>query len=133
MTTHEIITLASIVEKEAAVADERGLIASVFLTVWPTTICFQSCAVQYILGEVKPVLSTKDTQIESTYNTYLYPGLPPGPISAPGDGSIKAALYPENSEYYYFVTRNDGSKGHYFGRTLQEHNENIARAEQNKK
>ncbi len=134
MTIHEIITLASIVEKEAAVAGERGLIASVFLNRLADNYLLQSCAtVQYILGEVKPVLSTEDTQIESSYNTYLNPGLPPGPIAAPGEGSIKAVLYPEKSDYYYFVTKSDGSQEHYFSRTLQEHNENIARSEQNKK
>ncbi len=134
MTTHQIITLASIVEKEAVVDSERKRIASVFFNRLADNYLLQSCAtVQYILGETKPVLSTKDTLIESPYNTYLHPGLPPGPISSPGESTIRAVLFPEESSYYYFVSKNDGSGEHYFGRNLQEHNQNIARAEQNQK
>ncbi len=133
MTTHQVITLASIVEKEAVAAGERKRIASVFFNRLADNYLLQSCAtVQFVLGEAKPVLSTRDTLIESPYNTYLNPGLPPGPISAPGESSIKAVLYPEQSSYYYFVSKNDGSGEHYFSRTLQEHNLNKARAEQNK-
>lgn len=133
MTTHQVITLASIVEKEAVAAGERKLIASVFFNRLADNYLLQSCAtVQFILGEAKPVLSTKDTLIESPYNTYLHPGLPPGPISAPGESSINAVLYPEQTSYYYFVSKNDGSGEHYFSRTLQEHNLNKARAEQNR-
>ncbi len=132
MTAHQVLTLASIIEKEAAVAGERKLIASVFLNRLADNQLLQSCAtVQYALGETKPVLTTKDTLIESPYNTYLNPGLPPGPICAPGESSITAVLHPEKSSFYYFVSKNDGSGEHYFGRTLQEHNENIARAEKN--
>ncbi|HHX87280.1 MAG TPA: endolytic transglycosylase MltG [Firmicutes bacterium] len=133
MTPYQITTLASIVEKEAVAAGERKRIASVFYNRLADNYLLQSCAtIQFILGETKPVLSTKDTLIESPYNTYLNPGLPPGPICSPGESSIKAVLYPEQSNYYYFVSKNDGSGEHYFGRTLEEHNQNIARAEQNK-
>ena len=133
MTVHEVITLASLVEKEAVVSSERRRIAGVFLNRLEDNYLLQSCAtVQYILGEVKPELSTGDTLIESPYNTYLNPGLPPGPIGAPGESSIEAVLNPEKNDYYYFVSKNDGTGEHYFGRTLVEHNENINRAEKNR-
>ena len=81
----------------------------------------QSCAtVQYILGENKPVLSEADTQIDSPYNTYQNSGLPIGPIASPGEACIKAALYPEENDLFYFVADNkDGN--HIFSETYEEH------------
>ena len=80
----------------------------------------QSCAtVQYILGERKPVLSIADTQIDSPYNTYIYAGFPLGPISNPGIACIEAALYPEETDAYYFVQGQDGQ--HIFSNTYEEH------------
>src|SRR5690606_36900843 len=70
-------------------------------------------------------------EVDSPYNTYRYPGLPPGPIAAPGEGAIRAVLYPAAHGYYYFVAKNDGSGEHYFAETYEEHLENIERAEAN--
>ncbi len=124
-TLHEIVTLASIVEKEARVAEERPIISAVFHNRLqsPGMSLLQSCAtVQYALGEVKPVLLYEDLEIDSPYNTYLYPYLPPGPIASPGEDALEAALYPAEVDYLYFVYKEDGSGTHYFSTTLQEHN-----------
>lgn len=118
-TIKEIITLASIIEREALINDERPIVSSVFHNRLYIDMALQSCAtVQYILGEVKPNLTIQDTKIESPYNTYLNKGLPPGPIASPGLASIKAALYPVESDYMYFVAKGDGS--HAFAVTYDE-------------
>lgn len=110
MTINEVITLASIIEREARVSADRPIISSAFHNRLGISMPLQSCAtVQYILGEQKPVLSIKDTQIESPYNTYLNKGLPPAPICSPGAESIHAALYPADTNYLYFVAKGDGS------------------------
>ena len=122
MSTDEIITLASIIEREAGNVEEMPLIASVFYNRLNSAEYpyLQSCAtVQYILKERKAVLSTTDTQINSPYNTYLVKGLPAGPIASPGLAAIRAALYPEKSDYYFFVLGNDGK--HIFSKTYEEH------------
>lgn len=110
MSVRQVITLASIIEREALIPEDRPVIASVFYNRMEIGMPLQSCAtVQYILGEQKPRLSTADTQIESPYNTYLHTGLPPGPIASPGADSIKAALYPADTEYLFFLAKGDGS------------------------
>ncbi|QOX62728.1 endolytic transglycosylase MltG [Anoxybacterium hadale] len=119
MSVRDVITLASIIEREAQVSEDRPIIASVFYNRLKISMPLQSCAtVQYILGEQKPVLSIKDTQIESPYNTYLNAGLPPGPIASPGADSIKAALYPADTKYLYFLAKGDGS--HAFSETYDQ-------------
>lgn len=119
MSVRDVITLASIIEREARVPEDRPVIASVFYNRLKINMPLQSCAtVQYILGEQKPVLSIKDTKIESPYNTYLHPGLPPGPIASPGADSIKAALYPADTDYLYFLAKGDGS--HAFSSTYEQ-------------
>lgn len=119
MTVDEIITMASIVEREAG-EGEKAKVAGVFYNRRNAGMKFQSCAtVQYILGERKPVLSIADTQIDSPYNTYIYPGFPIGPICNPGMDSIEAALYPEATDAYYFVLGKDGT--HVFSKTYEEH------------
>ena len=119
MSVREIITLASIIEREARVPEDRPVIASVFYNRLEVGMPLQSCAtVQYILGEQKAVLSIKDTRIESPYNTYLNNGLPPGPIASPGADSIKAALYPDDTDYLYFLAKGDGS--HAFSATYDQ-------------
>lgn len=134
MTIDELITLASIIEKEAQVPSERKYISSVFHNRLnnPTHTGgkLQSCAtVQYIFlrdtGEIKETIYIRDTQIDDSYNTYMYAGLPPGPIASPGKASIEAAFYPAETNYYFFVARGDGS--HAFSRNLSEHNANIVR------
>lgn len=122
MTNLQAITLASIVEREAKVSQDRPLVSAVFHNRLEKNMRLQSCAtVQYALGEVKLVLYNTDLQIESPYNTYRNLGLPPGPIAAPGEDSLKAALYPADVSYLYFVAKADGS--HVFNDTFQEHTE----------
>jgi len=122
MTISEVVTLASIIEREAKASADRPIISSVFHNRIKKGMHLESCAtVQYALGEVKEVLLYEDLEIDSPYNTYLHGGLPPGPIACPGKDSIKAALYPADSNYLYFVAKPDGS--HYFSRTLAEHNQ----------
>lgn len=101
---NEIMVVASIVERESKVPEERGKVASVVYNRLDIDMPLQMCStVQYVLGEQKEVLTYADTEIQSPYNTYINPGLPPGPISCPGLSSIKAALYPEDTDYLYFV------------------------------
>ena len=115
----EIVTLASIIEREALLDSERTIVSSVFHNRLHIDMALQSCAtIQYILGEAKPKLSTADTKIESPYNTYLHSGLPPGPIASPGYASIEAALFPLETSYMYFVAKGDGS--HAFAETYEE-------------
>ena len=114
------VILASVVEKEAAMADEVPTIAGVFVNRLEKGMPLQSCAtVQYVLPEHRECLTYRDTRIESPYNTYLHPGLPPGPISNPGRRALRAALAPAETDYLYFVARGDGS--HVFSRTWREH------------
>lgn len=133
MSLHEVVTLASIVEREARAADERPTIAAVFHNRLKIKMLLQSCAtVQYVLGEVKPVLSYADLEINSPYNTYMYAGLPPGPIASPGRSALDAVLYPEDVDYLYFVYRDDGTGKHYFAKDLKGHNANIKKARENR-
>jgi UPF0755 protein len=133
MSIHEIVTLASIIEREAVVDSERPLISAVFHNRLKRNYPLESCAtVQYALGEVKPVLTNEDTKIESSYNTYKITGLPPGPIAAPGLASIEAALYPADVDYFFFVAKEDGTGEHYFSRTLEEHNSYKLKVQQNR-
>ncbi len=119
MSVYDIVTLASVIEREARVEADRPVIASVFYNRLEIGMPLQSCAtVQYILGEQKAVLSIADTKIESPYNTYLYNGLPPGPIASPGEASILAALYPAETDYLYFLAKGDGS--HAFSSTYSQ-------------
>ncbi len=135
LSLHQILTLASIVEKEARVAEERSLIAAVFHNRLESDHMpfLQSCAtVQYALGEVKPFLTYRDLEVDSPYNTYRHPGLPPGPIASPGYHAIEATLFPAEVDYLYFVYKEDGSGTHYFSRTLEEHNEYKRKAQGNR-
>lgn len=117
---NQFITLASIVEREAKVESERPVISAVFYNRINIDMPLQSCAtVQYVLGERKKVLSYEDIRIDSPYNTYKHKGLPPGPISSPGEASIKAVLYPSDTNYLYFVAKKDGS--HSFSVNYEDH------------
>ena len=121
LSFHEVMTLASVIEKEAARPDERTLISGVFHNRLQKDIPLQSDpTVIYAVHEFDGNLRKKDLSIDSPYNTYLVVGLPPGPIANPGRAAIHAALYPEPTEYLYFVSRNDGS--HEFSTTLAQHN-----------
>lgn len=135
MSVHEVVTLASIVEKEAIVDHERPIIAGVFLNRLEKPMALQSCAtVNYILQDFTiRNLSKEQMAIPSPYNTYINRGLPPGPIAAPGQASLKAVLWPKRTDYLYFVAKDDGSSEHYFGRTFAEHQKNIQKAKANRK
>ncbi len=120
LTTKEWVTMASIVEKEAVVEEDRPLIAGVFYNRLDLNMLLQSCAtVQYALGETKSVLTNEDVQIDSAYNTYIHYGLPPGPIASPGYDSLYAALYPTDTDNLYFVAKPNGE--HIFSKTYEEH------------
>ena len=116
----QIVTMASVIERETDSDSERAKVAGVFYNRIKKGMKLQSCAtVQYILGERKPVLSVADTKTQSPYTTYLNAGLPVGPIANPGADCLKAALYPEATEYYYFVQGKNGQ--HIFSKTYEEH------------
>ena len=125
----EVVTLASLVEKETAVPGERPTVAAVYLNRLRIGMPLQcDPTVIYALvkeGQWDGNLTKTNLQVDSPYNTYRYPGLPPGPIANPGRGAIAAALAPSDVDYLYFVSRNDGS--HEFAATLPEHNRNVQR------
>ncbi len=123
MTIRQVVTLASLIEKETSIREEKKLISAVFhnrlsrgmkLDCDPTIIYALKQA-----GRLTGRLRWKDLKLNSPYNTYLFPGLPPSPICNPGLDSLQAALYPVSQSFLYFVSKNDGS--HYFSRTLKEH------------
>lgn len=122
----QIVTIASIIEREAKVAEERPLMASVIYNRLEIDMPLGMCStVLYAIGKAgQPVrkLYTKETQVESPYNTYVITGLPLGPIANPGKAAIEAALYPDESKYLYFVLKDPQVGSHYFSKTLQEHN-----------
>ncbi len=121
----QIVTMASVIEREAANDEERPLVASVFYNRIEKGMKLESCAtVQYILKERKEILSRDDTAIDSPYNTYMYEGMPVGPIASPGLNSIKAALEPADTNYYYFLATSDGEKN-LFSETFEEHNKKL--------
>ncbi|MCA1583391.1 MAG: endolytic transglycosylase MltG [Acidobacteria bacterium] len=127
LTTRDVVTLASLVEKETGQPHERPLVAAVYrnrlklgmgMQADPTVIFALQKA-----GSYDGNLSRDDLQFDSPYNTYRYPGLPPGPIAAPGRSALEATLRPADVKHLYFVSRNDGS--HVFADTLEEHNRNV--------
>jgi UPF0755 protein len=127
LTTRQVVTIASLVEKETAREEERALVAAVYrnrlnirmgLQADPTVIYALQKAGRYD-GNIR----REDLDLDSPYNTYKHAGLPPGPIASPRKASIEAALTPADVPYIYFVSRNDGS--HVFATTLDEHNRNV--------
>lgn len=126
LTFHQLLTVASLVEREVAVNEERALVAGVIYNRLKQKMPLQiDATVQYLFDKPKERLFEKDLQIESPYNTYLHPGLPPGPIASPGLSSLKAALWPEASPYLFYVTKKDGSGKHLFAETFEAHKRNI--------
>lgn len=117
---HEMLTIASLVEREAKMPAERPLIAGVLHNRlrrgWPLEV---DATVLYALGRHKVVVTYHDLKVDSPYNTYLHLGLPPGPIANPGLAAIEAALVPAQTDYLFYVARPDGS--HAFSKTFQEH------------
>lgn len=126
-TVREVVTLASLVEKETSRDEERPIVAGVYANRLRLGMGLQcDPTVIYALkrqGKWTGNLTRSDLQVDSPYNTYRYAGLPPGPIAAPGRASLEAALAPAEVPYLYFVSRNDGS--HVFATTLEEHNRNV--------
>jgi UPF0755 protein len=127
LTTRQAVTLASLVEKETGKPEERPIVAAVYrnrkkigmpMQADPTVVYALLKAHRYD-GNIR----REDLSLDSPYNTYKYPGLPPGPIASPGKASLEAALAPADEPYLYFVSRNDGS--HVFAQTLDEHNANV--------
>ena len=123
LTIREIISLASLIEKETAIPSERTLISSVFYNRIQKNMKLEcDPTVIYAIKQVKEydgVINQSDLKIDSLYNTYKYKGLPPGPITNPGADSIDAALKPDSSPYLYFVSKNDGS--HFFSSRYRDH------------
>lgn len=127
LTVRQLMSLAALVEKETARAEERPIVAAVYhnrvrigmpMQADPTVIYALKRA-----GRWNGNITRADLQFDSPYNTYRYPGLPPGPIASPGKAAIEAAVAPAAVDYLYFVSRNDGS--HAFATTLPEHNRNV--------
>jgi UPF0755 protein len=123
-----IVTMASIVEKETAVPEERAMVASVYTNRLAKNIALQAdpsiIYAELLEGTYSGALHHDDLQVKSPYNTYLHTGLPPGPIGNPGKTSLEAAMRPATTDYYYFVA--DGSGHHRFANSLEDHNRNVA-------
>lgn len=124
LSLHQVLTLASVIEKETGSKDERELIAAVFHNRLRKKIPLQSDpTVIYGLQAFDGNIHKRDLSVMSPYNTYRVQGLPPGPIASPGAHSLRAALFPAQASYLYFVSRNDGT--HQFSSTLAEHNQAV--------
>jgi UPF0755 protein len=122
------VTMASIIEKETAVAEERPLVASVYYNRLEKNIALDAdpsiIYAELLAGTYMGALHHDDMSFNSPYNTYKHIGLPPGPIGNPGKSSLEAAMHPAQSDYYYFVA--DAAGHHRFARTIEEHNDNVA-------
>lgn len=128
---NQILTVASLVEREVVVDKERPIVAGVIYNRLKQNMKLEiDATVQYLLGKPKERLLNSDLRsVDSPYNSYLYAGLPPGPIAAPSLKSIEAALSPQSSNYLFYVTKKDGSQEHLFAATYQEHLANIKKSE----
>lgn len=126
LTVHQVATLASIIEREARVAQERPIIAGVFHNRLRVGMKLQADpTVLYALGRTAGVVLYRDLEVDSPFNTYRHAGLPPGPIANFGVDALRAALFPTAVPYFYFVARNDGT--HAFAETYRQHRANIAK------
>lgn len=127
LDVHDTVTLASIVETEARIPAERPMVASVYINRLGKRMLLQAdptvIYAMKLAGTWNGNIRRTDLRAESPYNTYRVPGLPPGPIANPGLESLRAAAFPAQTDYLYFVSRNDGS--HVFARNLAEHNKNV--------
>lgn len=123
------VTMASIVEKETAVPEERPVVASVYYNRLAKKIALQAdpsvIYAELLSGTYGGLLHHADMEFDSPYNTYRHAGLPPGPIGNPGKSSLEAAMHPAQTDYYYFVSDGDGH--HRFAQSLEEHNRNVAK------
>jgi UPF0755 protein len=129
LTAKQVVTLASLVERETPNPAERPLVAGVFYNRLQRAYALQcDPTVQYALklaGRPEKNVQAQDLKVDSPYNTYEHRGLPPGPIANPGEASLRAALQPAQTDFLYFVANDEG--GHFFSKTLAEHNHNVAR------
>jgi UPF0755 protein len=121
------VIMASIIEKETSVPEERPMVASVYYNRLARNIALDAdpsiIYAELLAGTYQGALHHADMQFNSAYNTYRNPGLPPGPIGNPGRSALEAAMHPAKSDYYYFVA--DAQGHHRFARTIEEHNENV--------
>jgi UPF0755 protein len=126
MNVPQVITIASLIEREAQADDERPLMAGVYYNRLRAGMPLEvDATIEYVFPEHHTVITRRDLEIDSPYNTYLHTGLPPTPIANPGKASIDAAFAPAHSAYLYYVYKGNGH--HAFAKTLEEHNANVAR------
>ncbi|MBQ7667709.1 MAG: endolytic transglycosylase MltG [Clostridia bacterium] len=122
MSIKDIVTIASLIEREAKVEKERPMISGVIYNRLKIDMLLQiDATIQYLLDKQKERLLYVDLEVDSPYNTYLYKGLPPTPIASPGKSCIEAALFPTEHDYYYYRTKKEGNGEHYFSKTFEEH------------
>ena len=132
LTKFDVLIIASMIEREVALPRERKIVAGVIYNRLRAGMRLDiDATTQYAIGEWKPELTAADLATTSPYNTRLYSGLPPGPISNPGIDSIAAAARPARHRFLYYVARNDGSDGHYFSSTAAQFERDVARAQAN--
>jgi UPF0755 protein len=132
LSLHEHVTLASLIEKETGVVEEMPLISSVFHNRLAINMRLQTDpTVIYGADNYSGSITRRQLNTPTPYNTYIIYGLPPGPIASPGRAALYAAVFPEESDYYYFVSRGDGS--HHFSRTLREHNNAVQKYLRNRR
>jgi UPF0755 protein len=121
------VIMASIIEKETSIADERPLVSSVYWNRLAKNVALDAdpsiIYAELLTGTYTGALHHDDMRFDSPYNTYRHTGLPPGPIANPGKSSLEAAMHPAQSDYYYFVA--DAQGHHRFARTIEEHNKNV--------
>ncbi len=126
LTVPQVITIASLIEREAQADDERPLMAGVYYNRLRAGMPLQvDATIEYVFPEHHDVITRRDLAIDSPYNTYLHTGLPPTPIANPGKASIDAAFAPAHSQFLYYVYKGNGH--HAFAKTLEEHDANVAR------
>jgi UPF0755 protein len=132
LTKYDVLTIASMIEREVSVPAERRIVAGVIYNrLHGHMMLGIDATVQYAIGYWKTDLTERDLQIDSPYNTRKFVGLPPGPICNPGLAAIQAAAHPAKVPYLYYVARNDGSGGHYFATTAAQFNADVARSQAN--
>jgi UPF0755 protein len=125
-SVHQVITVASIVEREVMTDEDRGIVADIFWRRLSAGMPLQAdSTVNYVTGKSDPSILNTDRDVNSSWNTYKYPGLPPSPISNPGEASIIASVYPEANDYWYFLTDEDGNV--HYAASNDGHNENRAK------
>jgi UPF0755 protein len=137
LTVNDWVTFASVIEREGQVRSELPQIAGVIYNRLDKNMRLEvDATVVYafkLKGQEKSRLLYRDLELDSPYNTYRNKGLPPAPISCPGEASLEAVVDPDQHEFLYYVTKKDGTGEHYFGKTMAEHQANIRRSNQNAK